>query len=181
MTKTIDPFTVAVERVLEHEGYDRYTDDPDDPGGATKWGISLRFLQSVDEDLNHDGAIDSHDIRNLTKSQAVEFYRNNWWIKYRYGLLENDALGAKVFNISVNTGPGIAHKCLQRALRSCQLAVVEDGILGPKSRAACNSLVNDGGLLPSFCSEVAGYYRVLVALHPRMERFINGWLNRAYG
>lgn len=174
-----DAFAAALEKVLVHEGQGQFSDDKVDPGGPTKWGISLRFLQSIEGgDVNHDGAVDHNDVRELTREQAAAVYRSSWWDRYKYGSLASQ-LGAKVFDISVNTGPSVAHRALQRALRACQLSVVEDGILGPKTRAACNSLVSDG-LLPAFRSEVAGYYRALVVRHPDMKKYIRGWLNRAY-
>ena len=50
-------FTAAVARVLEHEG--GFVDDPVDPGGATNWGISLRYLKKAGAvDANVDGWLD---------------------------------------------------------------------------------------------------------------------------
>lgn len=46
------PFEDFVKVILKHEG--GYVDHPNDPGGATKYGISLRFLQKNGIDLNLD-------------------------------------------------------------------------------------------------------------------------------
>ena len=35
-------------------------------------------------------------------------------------------------------------------------------------------------LLAALKSEAAGYYRCLVAKNPKLQKFLNGWLNRAY-
>jgi len=43
-----------------------YTNDPVDPGGETKWGISKRANPDV-------------DIKNLTRDQAVEIYKKRYW------------------------------------------------------------------------------------------------------
>src|SRR5690606_2973445 len=65
-------FLHAVEVVLEHEG--GYVHDPHDPGGETKFGISKRQYPDL-------------DIANLTREQAIEIYRRDWWDKYGYGRL----------------------------------------------------------------------------------------------
>jgi len=36
-------------------------------------------------------------------------------------------------------------------------------------------------LLAALRSEVAGHYRMMAALHPAEQRFLPGWLSRAYG
>jgi lysozyme family protein len=48
----------------EHEGT-TYENDPDDPGGATKFGIDQRSHPNI-------------DIKNLTADQASEIYWNEW-------------------------------------------------------------------------------------------------------
>ena len=41
-------------------------------------------------------------------------------------------------------------------------------------------LVPDAELLAAIRSEAAGHYRLLIEQNPRLERFRNGWMNRAY-
>ena len=57
-------FEEIIEQVLEHEG--GYVNDPDDPGGETKFGIAKKFNPDV-------------DIKNLTKEGAKEIYRQKYW------------------------------------------------------------------------------------------------------
>lgn len=54
-----DKFKHAVQVVLKHEG--GFVNDKNDRGGATKAGISLRFLQKENIDINNDGKIDEQD------------------------------------------------------------------------------------------------------------------------
>lgn len=44
-------FEVCVARTLRHEGL--YVDHPSDAGGATNYGISLRFLKRL-QDVDRD-------------------------------------------------------------------------------------------------------------------------------
>jgi len=158
-------FVQAVGAVLEHEG--GYVNDPDDPGGETKWGISRRSYPEL-------------DIANLTEEQACAIYYRDWWRQYKYDLIEDATVAAKVLDLSVNMGPSAAHKCLQRALHACgRRDVTIDGIIGPQTLEAVNS-ANPLMLLAALRAEAAAHYRALAQADPKRQKFLNGWLNRAY-
>lgn len=55
----------ALTFVLKWEG--EYSNDPNDPGGETKWGISKRSYPE-------------EDIVNLTRDRALEIYANDYWL-----------------------------------------------------------------------------------------------------
>jgi lysozyme family protein len=163
-----DPaFDAAVEIVLAHEG--GLADDSADPGGITNFGISLRSYPELG----------SAGIRALTPEQARAIYRRDWWLRYGWNDLA-PALGAKLLDIGVNIGTDAVHRALQRALRACGAAVAEDGALGPATRSAV-ARAEPKALLAALRSEVAGHYRLIAALHPAEQRFLQGWLARAYG
>jgi Putative secretion activating protein len=175
-------FDTAILTVLKHEGF--YSNDPHDPGGPTKYGISLRYLQSLgdlnhdgflDGDFNEDGRVNSEDIRYMTQADALVLYRVQWWDRHQYEKIINQQIATKVFDLAVNMGAKQAHKCLQRALRStCNVILLEDGILGEKTFSAVNN-ANPNELLSALRSEAAGFYRSL-----NKPRYLTGWLNRAY-
>lgn len=175
-------FEAAIETVLAHEG--GFTDGTGDSGGATQWGISLRWLRTLghldhdgeeEGDLDHDGDVDADDVRRLTRAQAIAFYRKGWWDRGGYQAIEPQALATKLLDLAVNIGATAAHRCLQRALRAVGTLVEEDGILGPVTKAAVNAVEHPECLLAAFRSEAAGYYRALN--RPEYQR---GWLSRAY-
>ena len=56
----------AIKFVLDHEG--GLSEDKNDPGGTTNWGISQRAYPSL-------------DIKNLTIDQAKEIYKRDYWDK----------------------------------------------------------------------------------------------------
>ena len=59
---------LALKTILCHEvgnTGDGLVDDPDDPGGITKYGVSFRFLKDHGIDVDGDGDIDAEDIRGL--------------------------------------------------------------------------------------------------------------------
>lgn len=177
-----DPkFEYAVAVVLEHEG--GFVDDPNDPGGATNWGISLRYLRRLGVDVgdvDQDGDVDVEDIAKMPRGKAIEIYRRQFWDQYGYGKIDDLQLATKVFDLSVNMGPQTAHKLLQRALHAAgQRYVVVDGIIGPQTLDAVNT-ADPRLVLGALRAEAAGYYRGLVASRPELGRFLAGWENRAY-
>ena len=58
-------FDILVKKVLKHEG--GYVNDPSDPGGETKYGISKRAFPDL-------------DIKNLTEEQAILIYYDEYWL-----------------------------------------------------------------------------------------------------
>jgi lysozyme family protein len=177
----------ALAVVLAHEG--GYVNDPVDPGGATNFGVSLRWLRKVglldldgdglpDGDLDLDGDIDVDDIRQMTREDAAKLYRLHWWDRYGYGDFHL-TIATKVFDLSINMGARQAHKLLQRACRAAGHDLADDGVIGPITRAAVADVPAERLILP-FRSEAAGFYRSLIAARPAFVKYRNGWLRRAY-
>lgn len=159
-------FLIAVERVLANEG--GYSSNPDDPGGATNFGISAR---------SHPGL----DIAALTRDAAIEIYWREWWLRFGFARLPA-AAAAKTFDLAVNIGAGSAIQCLQRALRACGRPVAEDGAIGPHTAAEA-ARADPGALIAALRSELAAHYRLVAANRGsgRIEnKFLKGWLTRAY-
>lgn len=178
-------FEKAIPQILLHEG--GYVNHPSDPGGATNWGISLRFLQGVPAvygDVDNDGDVDAQDIRNMTVDEAKLIYKTFWWDKYRYGLIWDQTVATKVFDLSVNMGAVRAHKLLQMALnKAFSLNLTVDGVLGNASMASINA-VADGNqeqmLLTAYSNEAWGFYQRLITGNPKFKAFEKGWKNRAF-
>lgn len=114
-----------IDRVIAREGGDRFTDDPADRGGATKFGITQPALA---EFLRHP--VDRDDVRGLTLDCARSFYA--WLLAdSRVAEIPNPIVREMVFDAVVNHGrrPGI--RLLQRAL-----GLRDDGVIGPVTLAA---------------------------------------------
>jgi len=158
-------FERAIEVVLAHEG-DTFTDNPNDRGGPTKYGISQRWNPDV-------------DVRELTRERAIEIYWERYWRGRGYERLP-EAVAIKVFDLAVNLGDRTAGRCLQRALRACGTAVKVDGRIGPETSGAVR-WTDEAVLLAALRSEAAGEYRLRVARDSDQAAFERGWLNRAYG
>ena len=157
-------FEKAFQYVIQNEG--GYVFDKNDPGGETKFGISKRSYPAL-------------NIKDLTLEEAKKIYYRDYWIKGRFEEISSGSVATQVFDFSVNLGIRASVIVLQRALRSVGINVQEDGLMGPQTfSAASNS--EPRCLLAAIKSEAAGYYRQIVAKNPSQQKFLKGWLNRAY-
>lgn len=178
-------FKKAILKTLRFEG--GFVNDPKDPGGATNWGISIRYLKArgdydgdgwLDGDIDHDGDIDVSDIKNMTVEEAVGLYKTGFWDKYHYSEIGDCTVAARAFDMTVNMGARNAGKILQRALNDTGCSLAVDGIVGPNTRKQINEVDADT-LMAHIRLEQASYYLDLIKRHPSLEKFKNGWLKRA--
>ena len=160
-------FEYAVTFVLSHEG--GYSDQAEDRGGSTKYGISQAQYPNL-------------DIPNLTEEDAKAIYYRDFWNHQRYEDIADLLVAAKVFDLSVNMGPHEAILILQKALNvlvANTSNISEDGILGSGTINAvnttdCTALLNQIKILAT------EYYTNIVTNHPSELKFLAGWIRRAY-
>ena len=177
-------FDEAIKTVLAHEG--GYVNDPDDPGGATNYGISLRFLKATGDlevgDVNHDGDIDHKDIECMTSAEASRIYRKYWWDRYGYEAIPDQAVATKIFDMAVNMGPAEAHRIVQRSVDDLGGGLAVDGILGPASKEALAEAIAGKGaraVLDALRQNQKNFYVDLVSRKPTLAKYLKGWLTRA--
>jgi lysozyme family protein len=120
------------EEIVAREG--GFVDDPDDPGGATKYGVTIHTMRRLRLDLTGDGAVSVADVRALSRAQAVDIFIRHYFERPRIAEMPA-ALQASLFDMYVNAG-GNAVKILQRMLRDMGYAVAVDGAIGPQTLAA---------------------------------------------
>lgn len=143
-------FDQAFDRLIGHEG--GYVNNPADPGGETKFGISKRAYPDV-------------EIASLTVEKAKDIYRRDFWEPL--GNVD-PAIKFQVFDFAVNAGMQTAIRKLQSAI-----GVAEDGHWGPISAAKLASMnVNDVLLL--FAAHRLLYYTSLSSF----STFGKGWTRR---
>ena len=147
------PYDRAFTLVVGEEG--GYVNDPRDPGGETKYGISKH-------------AYPAEDIPGMTLDRAKWLYRRDYWNEVRgeelpwpWALL--------VFDCAVNQGVGIAVRLMQDAL-----GVMVDGKIGPRTLTAAQT--RDNRALARFMALRALRYEK----NPNFETYGYGWLTRTY-
>lgn len=111
-------FYEAIAHIIELEG--GYVNDPRDPGGETKYGISKR-------------AYPDEDIKNLTVERARDIYRRDYWDKIRGNDLPQ-RMAYYMLDAAINQGVKASITMLQEVLK-----VKVDGVIGPMTIKAANS------------------------------------------
>lgn len=174
---------IATEIVAREGGF---VDDPDDPGGATKYGVTIHTMRRLGLDLTGDGVINTSDIQVLSKSQAVDVFVRHYYELPRLDLLPQ-VLQPSVFDMYVNAG-GQAVKILQRLLRNMGYGVSVDGIVGPQTAQACSNAAEPEPLALRDAYGIArrNYYFRLADHRPASRKYARtraggkgGWIRRA--
>jgi lysozyme family protein len=149
-------FLTAFEKLLKHEG--GFSDHSADPGGKTRYGVT----EAVARNVGYRG-----DMRELPLDLAQRIYKDRYW-----DAMQAEALPADVryivFDGAVNSGITQSAKWLQRAC-----GVKDDGIVGPATIRAANSLASDG-----LKRRILGQRLRFMATLPNWPAFGRGWSNR---
>ena len=155
-------FKKYISRIIEREGGEKVTHDPDDPGGTTKFGISQRAHKDV-------------DIENLDYDQAVQIYHDYYYIPSKSAKLPV-ALQEQYLDMVVNIGYRNGAKVLQRATNAkSKSKLVVDGKIGPMTIAAVNKSKLEPGRLAAYRIR---YYVKICERKPKLYKYYYGWFRR---
>lgn len=127
--QTVDQ--IAAEIVAREGGF---VNDPDDPGGATKYGVTIGTLRRLGVDLNGDGSTGHDDLKLLTRAQAARIFVEHFFRGPKLDQLPA-AVQPSVFDMYVNSGAN-AVKILQRLVARMGFPCDDDGLVGPRTVAA---------------------------------------------
>ena len=149
-------FDLAFDALLGHEG--GFVDNPKDPGGATRWGITERVARA-------NGYVG--DMSEFPVERAKQIARWEYW-----DAVQADQLPAQlryaVFDAAYNSGPVQAVHWLQRAL-----GVKADGVIGTQTRLAAQQCAPDRVLA---C--MLGMRLQFMTNLPTWNTFGKGWARR---
>lgn len=172
------------EEIVAREG--GFVNDPDDPGGATQYGVTLQTLRRLGLDLTRDGQITEADVRAVTRARAVQIFIAEYFDRPRLGSLP-EVLQPSVFDMQVNAGSN-AIRILQRLLSEMGFACAEDGQIGPQTIRAAQRAAEAA---PDHLADAYGiarrnYYYALGDARPSLRKFLcrrdggkGGWVLRA--
>lgn len=180
MGKTIEQI---IDGVLAAEG-EKYTNDPNDAGGPTKWGITQGTLAKI-RNLPVTAAM----VEKLTREEATEIYRRKYVVDPGFAdiVAVDVRIGAEVIDTGVNMGIAVASTFLQRALNAFNQRGVlykdvdVDGECGPATAQALTGFVQHRGragvtvLLRALNALQGERYITLAEKRPQNEDFTFGW------
>lgn len=172
------------EDIVAREG--GYVNDPDDPGGATNFGVTLHTMRRLGMDLTGDGRVSEADVRVLSRDQAVDVFVEHYF--QRPGIYRLPGIvRASVFDMYVNAGAN-AVKILQRLLRDMGFNVSVDGVLGPQTEGAAEKAAEQGAqaFRDAFGVARRNYYFRLADRRVQSRKYARtrsggkgGWIKRA--
>lgn len=172
------------QAIVAREG--GYVNDPDDPGGATKYGVTIGTLRALGLDLDGDGRVSEADVKRLTRGDAVDIFIRHYFHGPGIGGLP-EALQPSVFDMYVNAGAN-AVRILQRLMVKMGYAIAVDGVIGPKTQAACKLAAEraPSHLADAYGVERRNYYYRLADRRPASRKYARrrdggkgGWIKRA--
>ncbi|WP_019955222.1 holin-associated N-acetylmuramidase [Yoonia vestfoldensis] len=174
---------IAAEIVAREGGY---VNDPDDPGGATKHGVTIHTMRRLGLDLNGDGTVDATDVQQLDRAQAVAIFVEHYYERPGIDRLPQ-VIRSSVFDMYVNAGAH-AVRILQRLLVDMRIPVEVDGAIGPQTIAAA---ARAAAAAPDHLADAYGvarrnYYYDLADRRPASRKYARrrdggkgGWITRA--
>lgn len=152
----------AIRVAIQIEG--GYVNDPQDPGGETKYGISKRMFPA-------------EDIPNLTEERAAQLYYECFWEPSRADNLD-DKIRRPYFLLCIHSGQRRAARILQEAINDYRSQrgrhpIPVDGEIGVETIAASK------GIEPKRLLDFAMlYYARIVIRRPTQLKYWHGWCNR---
>ncbi len=174
---------VAAEIVAREGGY---VNDPDDPGGPTKYGVTLATLRRLNRDLTGDRRVTEADIRALTETEAARIFVDQFFKAPGLDRLP-EAIQPSVFDMYVNSGAN-AVRILQRLLCDMRMAVDVDGVIGPQTALAAGraQAAAAGFFADAYSIARRNYYYALGDARPASRKYCRrrdggkgGWILRA--
>ena len=154
-------FDEAIDKTLAHEGGDKFTSDPTDRGGDTKYGISKRAYPEL-------------DIKSLTQSKAKQIYKRDYWDKVKADQINSQLIAENIFDTAVNMGVRTASRMAQEVLD----IEPTDGIIGPQSLKHINAVPVDMFISKYTLHKVAHYVEICKK-NKSQKKYLLGWMNRA--
>lgn len=168
-----------IAAVLAVEG--GYVDHPNDPGGATNWGIT----EKVARQCGYTG-----HMRDLPKEVAFACYQRNYVERPGFlPLVEIDpAVAEEVIDTGVNMGPARPTRFFRRAVNEvCRTSLPIAGSMDAvtvKAWADCRANLGPRAcvrVLDSLDRQQRAEYDRLVRVNPKLRVFHRGWVNHRIG
>ena len=156
-------YDAAITQVFEWEG--GYTNDAQDPGGATNWGITI-----FDARMYWKPDATAADVRSMPKSVASEIYVKHYAEPVKYDLLPA-GVDYAVLDYGINSGIGRAAKVLQRIT-----GATVDGKIGLATVSAARAM-DPATLVARICDERLSFLQNLKT----WPTFGKGWGRRVAG
>lgn len=172
-----------IDDILKVEGA-KFTNDPDDRGGATKYGVTQRTLSAY---LGQH--VSAARVAAMTEAEARAIYYEIYVVKPGFAeVLKRSALiSEELVDAGVNCGVHRASEWLQRVLnvlnrRASDFPDIKvDGDVGPATLASLDAFLRHRGatgervLFRALNSLQGAHYVTLAERDARQQKYVFGW------
>ena len=159
-------FELMLNFLFQSEG--GYTNDPNDHGGKTTWGIT-------------EGEARSHgytgDMRNLTQDFAKNIFYQDYYLGNNLDKIKDERVALAILDISVTGGTGRGIKLARRALKSMGVNIEENTKANQEFIDAVNS-VDPLQFCHAYAQIQRAFYNSIVQHDETQRKFLKGWLDR---
>lgn len=156
----------VLDMILVHEG--GYSNDPQDPGGATMKGVTQR---TYDAYRSRKG-LAPRSVKLMEDDELREIYDQQYWDAVKADSIPS-GVDYVVMDGAVNSGPKQSVIWLQRALGPTYKGSI-DGMMGLQTIQAIQEFANDDLLVDRICDRRMAFLRALKT----WKRFGKGWTSR---
>ncbi len=175
-----------IDDLIGREGDGKYTNNPADSGGPTRWGIT----ETIARAYGYDG-----DMRTLPRETAEKIYRERYWSGPGFDKIGQicPLIAIKLMDFGVVAGQERSAIQLQDILNVLNRQekdypdIAVDGRIGPLTIHALKSFIRirgvDGAelIFLMLCALETFHFMTLAKKRPKDEAFIRGWeINRAF-
>jgi len=171
ITRKYEPeFIKILEHTLSFEG--GYSNHPNDPGGATNFGITQKTYNKYLKEHK----LDIKDVKEITHDEVSDIYYYDYWLRSRAHEVDS-RFSALLFDSSVNCGVKNGSKFLQRTINSLSdEKIIVDGRIGPNTMSTAK--IVKGNIVTVFNEHRLHYYNLIAKRNPKLKVFLNGWNKR---
>lgn len=168
-------FHKALKVIFEHEGF--YSDDPDDRGGETIWGITKRVARSYGY---------KKQMILMPREIAEQIYRERYWDAMDLESVTNinPEIAIEMMECGVNMGCSIAISFLQKSLNALNRGkgrnLATDGVIGKNTLKVLRGLPDkDFSTVVKMQNALQGSrYITLAQRNKSLKKFVRGWFKR---
>lgn len=162
-----------------------YTNDPNDPGGPTKWGITQAALSEW-----KGSPASVMDVGNLTRDEAFHILQYRYYVDPGFSKVAalSERIAEELTDTGVNCGQSVAATMLQRCLNAFNQGgtkyadVIADGAIGPVTLRALSAFIawrgaeGEAVMLVALNCLQGDRYIELAEKSAKFESFVYGWI-----
>lgn len=158
--------SLSLEEQFEIARKKGWSDDPDDPGGATMIDITLKTYRTF-RSRKGIGKTTKEDLRKISFDEWKEILKKLFWHHWRADEIQNQAIAHLLVDWLWASGP--------KSIRTAQkiIGVKSDGIVGPITISHINAS-GSGLLFEKLYEARVEYYRKCSGAW----KYLKGWLRR---